>query len=86
MKHPVNKEMLTKQLNEGFKFLEEKEKLALLLKYFEELTDAEICEVLEVTPFDCGILLHSAKTKMRSFTAIFDDIDELYGKGRQFQN
>ena len=81
MKYPTNRALLTKQLNKGFSFLDEKEKLALLLRYFEELTDAEICEVLDITPFDCGIIICSAKTKMRQFTTIFDDIDSLYGRG-----
>ena len=79
----IDKQMLVDQLNRGFVFLTKREKLILTLFYFEELTEAEISSVLELPYQTINVELVQAKTKMRSFTTIFDDIDEIGKKSME---
>lgn len=71
-----DKETLVRQLNEGFTHLSDKERLVLTLYYFEELTEEEISYVLELSFFDVDMLLTQAKTIMRTYTNIFDELDK----------
>lgn len=73
----MDKKTVVKQLNKGFAYLTEREKLVLTLAYFEELSEEEIGYVLNLHLHTVSIELAQAKTKMRSFTTIFDDIDEI---------
>ena len=70
-----DKQTLTEQLNKGFEHLSDRERLILTLFYFEELTVDEICYILETPYFEVITLFNQAKTIMRQFTKIFDDID-----------
>ena len=72
----MDKAVLVEQLNTGFQFLTDRERMILTLFYFENLTEAEICHVLDLEYQAVNIDLAQAKTKMRSYTTIFDDIDE----------
>ena len=73
----MDKAVLVEQLNEGFKYLTDRERMILTLFYFEELTEAEICHVLDLEYQTVNVDLAQAKTKMRGYTTIFDDIDEI---------
>lgn len=76
----ISKEELVEQLNKGFECLSDRERLVLTLVYFEELTIDEIAYILEISTFDVDTYLIQAKTIMRNFTSIFDDIDN---KGKE---
>ena len=77
----MDKDVLVRQLNEGMKTLSFNEKVILQLWYYEELTLDEICIVMDMDMGSVGIELSMAKTKMRMFTTIFDDIDKFGQKG-----
>ena len=73
----MEREELVRQLNKGFAYLTEQEKLALTLFYFEELSEDEISYVLDIHLLDVDLCLTQARTKMRAYTTIFDDIDDM---------
>ncbi len=79
----MDKETLVRQLDEGFKVLTYDEKVVLQLFYYEDLNYAEISEVLSKDIGEVGILLSMTKTKMRSYTDVFDKIDGLTQRGMQ---
>ncbi len=81
-----DKETLTRQLNMGMAHLSKEEQLTLILFYYEDLNVAEICAVLEITPNVMGLYLASAKTKMRTYTDIFDQLDKRGAKGLQIMH
>ena len=70
----------------GMQFLSYHEKIVLQLVYYEDLTDDEVCEVMNISLDKMGILLSNAKIKMRSFTTIFDDIDNMGKTGIRIMN
>lgn len=72
-----DKNTLIKQLNKGLEQLSEKERMVLTLFYFEEMTEDEIAQILDISIFDENIYLMQAKVIMSSFTPIFEDIDKL---------
>ena len=72
----MEKEELVRQLKEGFKHLTEEEELVLKLTYFEEFSEDDVCYCMDIEPYRFGLLYASAKSKMRHFTTIFDDIDK----------
>lgn len=76
-----NREEITEQLNEGFKHLSCTEKMTLTLFYFEELNEAEICRVLDIAYEAVDMALTTARMKMRAFTTIFDEIDNMGKRG-----
>lgn len=73
----MDKKELVKQLDEGFKVLTYYEKIVLQLFYYEELNYSEISEIIEKDIGEVGLLLCTAKTKMKSFTDIFEKIDNI---------
>ena len=72
---------LVKRLNEGMAHLSQNEKYVLLLKYYEDLNDSEICEVLSITKKEYANLITMAKMKMNPYTFIFDEIDKMNREG-----
>lgn len=72
----MNKQELTIKLEQGMQYLTEQEKLALLLTYYEDLNILEILKVMEIDEFSYQKLITNARTKMRTFTDIFDKIDQ----------
>ena len=72
----IKKEDLIHKLHDGLSILEQNEKYALLLKYYEDLNNEEICEVMEIDLMECINLLTIAKIKMLQYTTIFKDIDK----------
>ena len=72
----IKKEDLIHKLHDGLSILEQNEKYALLLKYYEDLNNEEICEVMEIDLMECINLLTIAKIKMLQYTNIFKDIDK----------
>ncbi|MCR4990672.1 MAG: hypothetical protein K6A38_07405 [Lachnospiraceae bacterium] len=72
----MEKEELVRQLKEGFRHLTEEEELVLKLTYFEEFSEDDVCYCMDIEPYRFGLLYASAKSKMRHFTTIFDDIDK----------
>ena len=77
----MTREELAIQLEEGFKHTTFEEKVVLQLVYYEDLSDAEVCEVMGIGFEELGMILCNAKTKMRAFTSIFDDIDGIGKRG-----
>ena len=82
----MSREILIQQLNMGMQFLSYQEKIVLQLVYYEDLTDDEVCEVMDISLDKMGMLLCSARLKMRSFTSIFDDIDNAGKTGIRIVN
>lgn len=82
----IDKETLIRQLNMGMQFLSFQKKVVLQLVYFEELTDDEVCDVMGLSLDKTGMLLSNAKIKMRSFTSIFDDLDNIGRTGIRIVN
>ena len=82
----LNRQQLIIQLKKGMEHLTFEEKTALQLAYYEDLTDNEICEVMNVSHEKIGIIIGNAKLKMRAFTTIFDDIDDIGRRGIKIMN
>ncbi|MCR4787310.1 MAG: hypothetical protein K5888_01870 [Lachnospiraceae bacterium] len=72
----MEKEELVRQLKEGFKHLTEEEQLVLKLVYFEDFSEDDVCYCMDIEPYRFGLVYASAKSKMRHFTTMFDDIDK----------
>ncbi len=77
----MDKEVLIKSLQEGFTTLSYEEKIILQLFYYEDLSMDEICDVMSIDHAKAGIYLSTAKTKMKSFTSIFEEIDKIGQRG-----
>ena len=82
----LSKEELVSQLNKDFQHLTDRERLILTLFYFEDLTEEEIGYVTGEHLHTVQLDLAQAKTKMRGYTTIFDDIDELGKKSMRLIN
>ena len=76
-----DKEQLKDALDKGLQYLTDMEKYALFLTYYEDLNLLEILSVLEIDSMTYMQYLTNAKTKMRSFTNIFDELDKKFGMG-----
>ncbi len=76
-----DKEQLKNALDKGLQYLTDMEKYALFLTYYEDLNVSEILLVLEIDSITYTQYLTNAKTKMRSFTNIFDELDRKFGMG-----
>ena len=74
-----DKKQLKEALDKGLQYLTDMEKYALFLTYYEDLSLQEILLVLEITDVDYVKYITNAKTKMRSFTSIFDELDKKFG-------
>lgn len=79
----MDKQELTEQLNKGFVHLTQQEKLILTLFYFEELSVEEIAYAMDIHLHTVNIDLSQAKTKMRGYTTIFDDVDNIGRKSME---
>ena len=67
-----DKESLARQIDKGFEYLTEKERMILTLLYYEDYSPDEVCEILDLTFGEYINVSTNAKTKMRHYTNVFD--------------
>lgn len=62
----VYRQEIRKHISDCLEEVSEKQRMAFVLREVEAMATAEICEILDVTPTNFGVLIHRARNQVRT--------------------